>query len=605
MGRRAGERPVSTVAIAPPDPRRTIAPTDHKALGVRTAVTALVFFAAGGVLALLMRAELARPGLQVVSHDTYNALFTMHGSTMIYLFVTPIALALGLYLMPLQVGATGLAGARFALAGWWLLVLGGIVMWSGFLMQGGAADVTWSGFDPLSNGVNSPGRSTDAWIHGVILATSGETLMAGSILATLLRRRASGMTMLRMPVFSWTMLATVLMVLLSFPVLVVTMSLLWADRQWGGVFTSPDGPVIYQHLFWFYGHPVVYVMFFPFVGAVGEVVAVFSSRRFFGYRYFTVAVLLFAALSMSVWAHHMFTIEGVAVRFFSLTSTLLVIPAGIEYFDLVGTLAGGRIRLRVPMLFALGFLVQFLIGGLTGIWVASPALDNHENNSYFVVAHFHYTLLAGSVFGLFAGLYYWWPKVTGWMLREGLGRVHFWLFAIGTNLTFFPQFLLGQEGMTRRIADYPAASGWGDLNLLSTVGAYVVAAAMVVFALNVVLSARRRVEAGDDPWEAQTLEWATTSPPPPHNFDALPPIRTHAPLLDRREAPPGGTDARDPRVPTVHASRGPDASPATPVIAAGVALLVVGSEVGPWTLALGAGVVALGIVGLVAERRTR
>jgi cytochrome c oxidase subunit 1 len=529
------EERVSAAALARRGLIGTVASTDHKALGVRTAAAAFGFFAAGGVLALLMRTELAQPGLQLVSRDAYDALFTMHGSTMIYLFVTPVALALGLYLVPLQIGAPDLAGARWALAGWWLLVIGGLVMWSGFLMQGGGPDVTWVGFDPLSNAVHSPGRSTDAWIHGVILATLGEILMAGTIMATLLRRRAPDMTMLRLPVFSWTMFATVLMVLFSFPVLIVTMALLWVDRQWGGVFTSPDGPVAYQHLFWFYGHPVVYVMFFPFVGAVGEVIAVFSGRRFFGYRFFTVSILLFAALSMSVWAHHMFTIEGVAVRYFSLTSTLLVIPAGIEYFDLVGTMAGGRIRLQVPMLFAIAFLVQFLVGGITGIWVASPALDNHENNSYFVVAHFHYTLLAGSVFALFAGLYYWWPKVTGCLLREGLGRWHLALFVVGTNLTFAPQLVLGQEGMTRRIPDYPRELGWGGLNLASTIGSYVIALAMAVFAANVAVSLRRRVPAGDDPWGGHTLEWATTSPPPRHNFAALPPIRSHAPLLDLRE----------------------------------------------------------------------
>jgi cytochrome c oxidase subunit 1 len=523
-------------ATATAQPGSGVAGIDHKSLGIRTAVVAFAFFAGGGVLALLMRSELARPGLQVVSHNTYNELFTMHGSTMIYLFVTPIALALGLYLVPLQVGARELAGARWALTGWWLLVIGGLAMWSGFLMQGGAANVTWSGFDPLSDSVNSPGRATDAWIHGVMLATTGELLMAGAIMATLVRGRAPGMTMLRLPVFSWTMFATVLMVLFAFPVLVVTMGLLWVQRQWGGIFDGPGGPVLYQHLFWFYGHPVVYVMFFPFVGAVGEVIAVFSGRRFFGYRFFTVSILLFAALSMSVWAHHMLTIPGVAVRYFSLTSTLLVIPAGIEYFDLVGTMVGGRIRLTVPMLFAIAFLIQFLVGGLSGIWIASPPLDNHENNSYFIVAHFHYTLLAGSVFGLFAGLYYWWPKVTGTLLREGLGRLHFGLFVVGTNLTFLPQFILGEEGMTRRIADYPAGLGWEDLNGLSTLGSYVIALSMAVFALNVWRSLRRPAPAGDDPWGGHTLEWATTSPPPPHNFAELPPIRSHAPLLDAREA---------------------------------------------------------------------
>jgi cytochrome c oxidase subunit I len=527
---------MTATADVRPEPLGAVAGIDHKSLGVRTAVLAFVYFAAGGVLALIMRAELAQPGLQVVSHHTYNELFTMHGSTMIYLFVTPIALALGLYLVPLQVGARNLVGARWALAGWWLLVIGGIAMWSGFLMQGGAAAVTWSGFAPLSDWVNAPGRATDAWIHGVMLATGGELLMAGSIMATLVRGRAPGMTMLRLPVFGWTMFATTLMVLFAFPVLVVTMALLWVQRQWGGVFDGPDGPVIYQHLFWFYGHPVVYVMFFPFVGAVGEVIAVFSGRRFFGYRWFTVSILLFAALSMSVWAHHMLTIPGIAVRYFSLTSTLLVVPAGIEYFDLVGTMAGGRVRLSVPMLFALAFLVQFLVGGLTGIWIASPPLDNQANNSYFIVAHFHYTLLAGSVFGLFAGLYYWWPKVTGVLLREGLGRLHFALFVIGANVTCIPQFLLGQDGMARRIADYPPGLGWGGLNLLSTIGAFVIALSMVVFAVNVVLALRRPVPAGDDPWGGHTLEWATTSPPPRHNFDALPPIRSHAPLLDLREA---------------------------------------------------------------------
>jgi cytochrome c oxidase subunit I len=521
-------------AVAPALPAASTA-VDHKSLGVRTAVVAFGFFAAGGVLALIMRTELAQPGLQVVSHHTYNELFTMHGSTMIYLFVVPVALALGLYLVPLQVGASNLVGPRWALAGWWLLVIGGLAMWSGFLIQGGAADVTWSGFDPLSDAVNSPGRATDAWIHGVILVTLGELFMAGSIMATLVRGRAPGMTMLRLPVFSWTMFATVLMVLFAFPVLVVTMALLWVQRQWGGVFDGPSGPVVYQHLFWFYGHPVVYVMFFPFVGAVGEVIAVFSERRFFGYRWFTVSILLFAALSMSVWAHHMFTIPGIAVRYFSLTSTMLVVPAGIEYFDLIGTMAGGRIRLVVPMLFALAFLAQFLVGGLTGIWIASPALDNHANNSYFIVAHFHYTLLAGSVFGLFAGLYYWWPKATGVLLREGLGRLHFALFVIGTNLTFLPQFILGQDGMTRRIADYPASYGWGGLNLASTIGAFVIALSMVVFAVNVAVSLRRRREAGDDPWGGQTLEWATSSPPAAGNFASLPPIRSHAPLLDLRE----------------------------------------------------------------------
>jgi cytochrome c oxidase subunit I len=509
--------------------------TDHKRIGVRVAVTALAFFLAGGLLALLMRAELAQPGLQIVSTGTYNALFTMHGSTMIYLFVTPFALALGLYLVPLQLGAAELAGPRWALAGWWLYALGGITMYTGFLTRGGAANATWAGFDPLSNTVHSPGTGMDLWIFGVLLATAGELIWGACLLATVVRHRAPGLTMLRMPVFSWAITVTALMVLFAFPVLIVAMALLWVERQWGGVFVGGDGAVAYQHLFWFYGHPVVYVMFFPFVGAVAEAVSVFSGRRFFGYHAMVGSLLLFTSLSMSVWAHHMFTVGGVTVKYFSLTSIALVVPAGVEYFDMIGTLWGGAIRLTTPMLFALGFLVQFLVGGLTGVWVGSSVLDYHANNSYFVVAHFHYTLFGGSFFGLMCAVYFWWPKVTGTLLREGLGRVHFVLSVIGANLTFFPMFFLGQEGMTRRIADYPRSEGWGALNLLETVGAGVIALSVVVFALNVVVSLIVRRPAGDDPWGGHTLEWATTSPPPRHNFAALPAIRSFQPLLDLRE----------------------------------------------------------------------
>src|SRR3954463_1579289 len=493
----------------------TLAGTDHKRIGISTGAVAFAFFIAGGVLALLMRTELAQPGLQVVSLSTYNALFTMHGSTMIYLFVTPVALAMGLYLVPLQIGAAGLAGPRGALAGLWLLVLGGLTMWSGWLVEGGAAQATWGGFDPLSDAVHSPGKAMDAWIWGVVLASAGELCMAGAILATLIHRRAPGMTMLRMPVFCWAQLVTCLMVLFAFPVLIGAMTALWIDRQWGGVFSSPDGPVTYQHLFWFYGHPVVYVMFFPFLGAVAEVIAVFSGRRLFGYRGMVLSLLVFASLSMSVWAHHMLTIEGVAVKYFALTSTLLAVPAGMEYLTLLATLHGGRVRFSVPMLFALAFLVQFLVGGLSGIWIASPALDAHANNSYVIVAHFHYTLLAGSVFGFFAGVYYWWPKVTGRLLGERLGRLHVALFVLGTNLTFAPQFLLGEDGMARRIADYPANAGWTGLNALSTLGAYLIGLSVLVFLLNALAS---RKWAGDDPWSGHTLEWlgarAAAAPPP-------------------------------------------------------------------------------------------
>jgi cytochrome c oxidase subunit I len=516
-------------------PLRLLASTDHKRIALSAGIVAFLFFIAGGVLALIMRSQLAADG-GVVSQDSYNQLFTMHGSTMVYLFVLPIGLAVGLYFVPLQVGAAQVAGPRFALAGLWLLVLGGSCMWSGFLTSGGAAAASWWGFDPLSDSLHSPSSGMELWIFGVVMATAGQILWAGCIALTALRRRAPEMTLLRMPVFTWSMVAACLLVVFSFPALILALVLLWSQRHFGGVLVGDIGAVDYQQLFWFYGHPAVYVMFFPFVGMVGEIVSTFSGRRFFGHHAFVFALLAFAGLSMSVWAHHMFTIGQVTNKYFSLTSTMLIVPAGIEYLDLLGTLWRGKLRFSVAFLFALGFIVQFLIGGLTGIMLASPPLDYGLNMSYFVVAHFHYTIFAGSAFGLFAGIYYWFPKVTGVLLRERLGKLHFALMAIGTNLAFFPMFVLGAEGMTRRIADYPVSSGWQGLNILETVGAGIIALSVAVFVLNLWVSLRTRVGAGEDPWQGQTLEWATSSPPPRRNFAALPPIRSYAPLLDAREA---------------------------------------------------------------------
>jgi cytochrome c oxidase subunit 1 len=535
---------MSAPAVAVAEPRfgvlELLMATDHKRTARRLLFASVVFFLGGGVMALVMRAELAQPGLQVVSTASYNALFTMHGSTMIYLFVTPIALALGVFLVPLQVGARRIYAPRLALAGLWLFIAGGVTMQLGWLTTDGPARATWIGVEPLSDAVHTPGVGMDLWIFGVMLAVGGELLLAACVLLTALRCRADGMTLLRMPVFTWTMVATTLMVCFAFPVLVVAMALLWVDRQFGGVFTGEGGAVAYQHLFWFYGHPVVYVMFFPFVGAVAEVFATFSGRRFFGYKLFVGSLLVFAALSMSVWGHHMFTTGDVDNRYFSLTTTAIVVPAGVEYFDLLGTLWGGRIRFTAAFWFAAAFLLQFLVGGLSGVWVASAPLDYHANNSYFVVAHFHYTLFAGSVFGCFAGLYYWWPKLTGVLLRERLGKLQCALLVIGTNLTFAPMFVLGQDGMTRRVADYPRDAGWGTLNAIETAGAFVIALSVAVFLVNLAVSHTFRRAPGPDPWDGQTLEWATSSPPPPENFSALPPVRSYAPLWDLRHAEEAG-----------------------------------------------------------------
>jgi cytochrome c oxidase subunit 1 len=485
-----------------------------------------------------MRTQLASPNGTFVSDNTYSELFTMHGSTMIYLFVTPMAVAMALYLVPLQIGARSLAAPRLTLAGFWIFLGGGLIMQSGWLTDTGPGRDGWFAYVPLSDSSNTPGIGQNLWVIGVILAVGGTMIMAACVLATILRRRAPGMGLLRMPVFTWTALVAVLMVVAAFPSLIIVMTLLFIERTTGAqIFTGFSGAIDYQDLFWFYGHPVVYVMFFPYLGAAAEAVAVCARKRWFGYKPFVASMLAFSALSMSVWAHHMFTTGGVTNQYFSATSTALLVPAGIEYFDMFGTLIGGSLVMRTSMLFALGFFVQFLIGGLSGIWVASPVLDYSANDTYFVIAHFHYTLFAGSVFGFFAGVYHWFPKVTGAVLREGLGKLHFWVLAIGTNLTFFPMFLVGQDGMPRRIARYPQHPGWATLNRLETVGAFVIAIAIFVFIVNVVVSLRRRQLAGDDPWNGHTLEWATSSPPPPLNFDRpLPRIRSYAPLLDLREA---------------------------------------------------------------------
>lgn len=526
----------AVTAPAPTGPRRglmaLLGSADHKVTALRMAAAAAVFLLGGGVLALALRTELASPGMQVTSYEGFSQLFTMHGSTMIFLVVIPLALAAMVYLVPLQLGAAGLAGARWALAGSWMIVLAGVAMWSGWLTREGAGRAGWYAYDPLNSSANTPGDGMDLWAAGVLLSTLGAMMMAAPVLVTLLRRRAPGMTLLRIPFFSWTALATCLLVLFSFPSLVVAMTLLLAERHGMEILD----PIQYQQLFWFYGHPAVYVMFFPFVGMMAEAASVLSNRRFFGYRAAVLGILAFTALSMSAWAHHMFTTGAVPNALFALTSTALIVPAGIEYFDTIATMWRGVVRLKVAMLYVIGFLVQFLLGGLSGIVTASPVLDYQMQDSYFIVAHFHYTLFAGSLFGLFAGLYLWWPKMFGRFLSERAGRLQFALLFVGTNLTFLPQFLLGYDGMARRLADYPEQTGWQTLNALSSLGAYLIALSLLLFAVMAVRSLRRPPGAPDDAWgTGPSLEWATSSPPPPHNFDSLPPVRSYAPLHDLRE----------------------------------------------------------------------
>jgi len=511
--------------------------TDHKRIGLLTLGTATVLLLVIGALALTIRAQLARPEQQLLSNDTYNQFFTMHGSGMIYLVMTPYAIGLGLYLVPLQIGAPNVAAPRTTLAGYWMYLLGAVTMLSGFATSTGAADHGWYSYPPLASTRYTPGPGVDLWIVGVVLAGTGMLLIAATVLWTALLKRAPGMTMLRMPVFSWSTVATNLMVIGAFPALLVAMGIIGLGRLNANLFTQNTWNIGYQHVFWFFGHPVVYVMFFPFVGAIADILATFADRPFFGYRITVLALLAFAALSMSVWGHHMFTTGQAENDYYSLTSILLLIPAGLEYFGLVATVVGGRLRFTTPMLFALAFIPQFLIGGLTGIMTGTTAVDYTIHDTYFIVAHWHYTLAAGSLFGLFAAFYFWFPKATGILMSEPLGRTHFWLYVAGTNLTFFPMFILGLQGMPRRIPTYLPEDGFSAMNLLATFGAALLGIGTLVFVYDVVISVVRRRPAPPDPWCGQNLEWATSSPPPALNFSErypIPPIRSHTPLLDLR-----------------------------------------------------------------------
>ena len=511
--------------------------TDHKKIGILYLVTAMVFFLLSGLLALIMRWELAEPGLQLVSRRTYSELFTMHGTGMMFFFGTPIVIGLANYFIPLHVGAPDVSYPRLNAMTYWLFALGAIIAFSGFLTATGAAAFGWTAYPPLSNGTFMPGAGADLWIVGVGLAGLSTTFGALNIVATIFGLRAPGMSMFRMPIFVWNILVTSALILFTFPVLTAALAALFIDRNFGGGFFDPSqggDPVLYQHLFWFFGHPEVYILILPFFGVVTEIIPVFSRKPLFGYRGFVFATLLIGAYSFSVWAHHMFTTGAVDNPFFSATSMLIAVPTGVKFFNWIATMWRGKLRFPTPMLFCMGFLFMFLMGGVTGVFLASPPIDYAVHDTYYVVAHFHYVLFGGSVFAMFAGFYYWIPKISGRMMREGLGKLHFWLMLIGFNLTFFPMHQLGLDGMQRRVADYPAASGYQDLNLLSTIGAGFLAAAMLVFIYNFISSMRKGRAAGDDPWDANTLEWATSSPPPPHNFHRLPPIRSERPLYDEK-----------------------------------------------------------------------
>jgi cytochrome c oxidase subunit 1 len=514
--------------------------TDHKKIGIMYLVNSYFWFGVAGLLAVFIRAELAEPGTQFFGEERYNQLFTMHGTTMIFLFIIPILAGFGNYIVPLQIGALDMAFPRVNALSFWLLPLAGITLYSSYLL-GGPADAGWTEYAPLSEGVGAQGNSIgiDLWIVALLLVGTASILGAVNFITTIFNMRAPGMTMFRMPLFTWTILVTSLLVLLATPVFTSALVLLLIDRNLGGSFFNPANggiAILWQNVFWFYSHPAVYVMVLPGMGIISDVLPVFSRKPLFGYKAFVFATAGIGALGFSVWAHHMFVTGQVLLPFFSIMTFLIAVPTGVKFFNWIATLVKGQITFSTAMLFAIGFLTMFLIGGIDGVFLASPPVDFALTETYWVVAHIHYVLFGGSVFAVYAGFYYWFPKFTGKRLKEGLGKLHFWLQFIGFNLTFFSMHILGLLGMPRRIQDYAPLKDWVGLNQLQTAGALLIALSTAPFLANVVMTIRRKDRDPEDPWEGNTLEWYTTSPPPAHNFDSLPEIHSERPLFDLRHA---------------------------------------------------------------------
>jgi cytochrome c oxidase subunit I len=510
--------------------------TDHKTIGKMYLVTALFFFMSAGVMALLMRAELARPGLQFLSTEQYNELFTIHGTIMLLLYATPLAFAFANLVLPLQIGAPDVAFPRLNAFSYYAFLFGGLMVLGSFLVPEGAPGFGWFAYSPLNDKLNTPSPGADFWIMGLILSGLGTILAAVNMITTIVTLRAPGMTMFRMPIFTWNMLATSLLVLMAFPVLTAALFGLWAQRNLNAQLYTPNAgtPILWQHLFWFFGHPEVYIVALPFFGIVTEIIPVFSRKPVFGYKGLVLATFGITFLSMTVWAHHMFATGQVLLPFFSLMSFLIAVPTGIKFFNWIGSMWRGAITFETPMLFSLGFLVTFLFGGLTGVTLASPPLDFHLTDTYYVVAHMHYVLFGTIVFASWGGIYFWFPKFTGRFMNERLGKLHFWLTFIGFHTTFLVQHWLGAKGMPRRYADYLPSDGFTTLNTISSIGAGILGLAMLPFLWNFYHSFRfGEPTDADDPWGfGNSLEWATKTPPPRHNFHRIPRIRSERPAFE-------------------------------------------------------------------------
>ncbi len=592
---------------------------DHKKIGIMYVVTAIFFFLWGGVDALIIRLQLARPENSLISPQLYNELFTMHGTTMVFLAVMPLNVGLGNYLVPLMIGANDMAYPRLNALSYWLFLFGGFFLSSSFIL-GGAPDAGWFAYAPLSanGGVLPKTNAMDFWVIGINLLGIASILGSINFIVTVLNLRAPGMKFNRMPLFVWLQLITAFLVIFAFPSVTVATILLYFDRNFGTAFFLPEkggDPMLWQHLFWFFGHPEVYIMILPPFGIVSEIYPVFARKPIFGYAFIAYSGVAIAFLGFTVWSHHMFAV-GMgpwANAAFSATSLLIGVPTGVKIFNWIATLWGGSLNFKTPLLFAIGFLFLFVIGGISGIMLALPPLDYQVTDSYFVVAHFHYVLFGGAIFALFAGFYYWWPKMFGRMLNERLGQWHFALMFIGMNLTFMPMHYMGMIGQPRRTWTYERGLGFDFWNLMETVGAFTIATSIAIFIWNVLVSRRHGEIANDDPWDGHTLEWATTSPPPAHNFDRVPIIRSRRPVWDLkyggrqeftepRDTKAAGSTDEEHDAPSIHL---PPPSFYPIVLAFGLLVAAYGLlylySGGVWGIVIGLSIASTGIAGLASE----
>jgi cytochrome c oxidase subunit 1/cytochrome c oxidase subunit I+III len=522
-----------------------VATVDHKLIGIMYLVTALFFFAVGGVEALLIRVQLATPNAHFLSPDVYNQIFTMHGTTMIFLVVMPTLVGFANYLVPLMIGARDMAFPRLNALSYWLFPFGGLLLHFS-LVTGGAPQAGWFSYAPLSETPYSSTSGTDYWILAILVLGIGSVGGAINIIATVLTLRAPGLTIRRLPLFVWMTFVTAILIILALPVLNAALVMLLIDRRLDAHLFQPTGggsAILWEHVFWTFGHPEVYIMALPAFGMISEIIPVFSRKPIFGYGFVAASTVAIAVLSFGVWAHHMFAagLGHQADLAFAIGSMAIAVPTGVKIFNWIATMWGGAIRFTTSMLFATAFLLEFVIGGLSGITFAAAPIDWQVTDTYYLVAHFHYVLFGGTAFAIFAAVYYWFPKMSGRLLDERWGRAQFWSMIVGFNLTFFVQHFLGIMGMPRRVFTYPDLPGWGALNMASTVGAFIMALSTLLFVANIVKSLRKGAVAGDNPWDAWTLEWATTSPPSPHNFERVPPVRSRRPLWDL--AHPGSHEA--------------------------------------------------------------